>query len=264
MRWFRTGSSLFALDWTSAMWRPVAQAGASAALDRHGRAPSACPARRRRGAEQRAAPMKFERLRLAGFKSFCDPTEFKIEAGLTGVVGPNGCGKSNLVEAMRWVMGESSYKNMRGSGMDDVIFAGSGKRPSRNIAEVGLVLDNSDRLAPGRIQRFRDDRGHPPDRARIRLDLSRQRARGARARRAAAVRRRLHRRPLARVGAAGADRRDHFGQAAGAPADPRGSRGRFGTAFAATRSRVAAEGRGRQSLAPRRTCWSRSTRRSKV
>ena len=92
--------------------------------------------------------MKFERLRLAGFKSFCDPTEFKIEAGLTGVVGPNGCGKSNLVEAMRWVMGESSYKNMRGSGMDDVIFAGSGKRPSRNIAEVGLVLDNSDRLAP--------------------------------------------------------------------------------------------------------------------
>src|ERR1700734_432392 len=92
--------------------------------------------------------MKFERLRLAGFKSFCDPTEFKIEAGLTGIVGPNGCGKSNLVEAMRWVMGESSYKNMRGSGMDDVIFAGSGKRPSRNIAGVGLVLDNSDRLAP--------------------------------------------------------------------------------------------------------------------
>ena len=92
--------------------------------------------------------MKFERLRLAGFKSFCDPTDFKIEAGLTGIVGPNGCGKSNLVEAMRWVMGESSYKNMRGSGMDDVIFAGSGKRPSRNIAEVGLVLDNSDRLAP--------------------------------------------------------------------------------------------------------------------
>ena len=92
--------------------------------------------------------MKFERLRLAGFKSFCDPTEFKIEPGLTGVVGPNGCGKSNLVEAMRWVMGESSYKNMRASGMDDVIFSGSGKRPSRNIAEVGLVLDNSDRRAP--------------------------------------------------------------------------------------------------------------------
>ena len=92
--------------------------------------------------------MRFERLRLAGFKSFCDPTDFKIEPGLTGVVGPNGCGKSNLVEAMRWVMGESSYKNMRGSGMDDVIFSGSGRRPSRNFAEVELVLDNSDRRAP--------------------------------------------------------------------------------------------------------------------
>jgi len=92
--------------------------------------------------------MKFERLRVAGFKSFCDPQEFKIEPGLTGIVGPNGCGKSNLVEAMRWVMGESSYKNMRASGMDDVIFSGSGRRPSRNIAEVGIVLDNSDRRAP--------------------------------------------------------------------------------------------------------------------
>ena len=92
--------------------------------------------------------MKFDRLKLAGFKSFCDATDFKIEAGLTGIVGPNGCGKSNLVEALRWVMGENSYKNMRASGMDDVIFAGSGKRPSRNIAEVGLVLDNSDRRAP--------------------------------------------------------------------------------------------------------------------
>jgi chromosome segregation protein len=92
--------------------------------------------------------MKFDRLKLAGFKSFCDPVEFKIEPGLTGVVGPNGCGKSNLVEAMRWVMGENSYKNMRASGMEDVIFSGSGRRPSRNIAEVGLVLDNADRRAP--------------------------------------------------------------------------------------------------------------------
>ena len=92
--------------------------------------------------------MKFERLRLTGFKSFCDNAEFRIEPGLTGVVGPNGCGKSNLVEALRWVMGESSFKNMRGSGMEDVIFAGSGRRPSRNNAEVGLVLDNSDRRAP--------------------------------------------------------------------------------------------------------------------
>ena len=92
--------------------------------------------------------MKFERLRLTGFKSFCDSADFKIEPGLTGVVGPNGCGKSNLVEALRWVMGETSFKNMRGSGMEDVIFGGSGRRPSRNNAEVVLLLDNSDRRAP--------------------------------------------------------------------------------------------------------------------
>ena len=92
--------------------------------------------------------MKFHKLRLAGFKSFVEATEFLIEPGLTGVIGPNGCGKSNLVEAMRWVMGESSYRNMRGSGMEDVIFAGSGKRPARNVAEVGIVLDNADRTAP--------------------------------------------------------------------------------------------------------------------
>ena len=92
--------------------------------------------------------MKFNKLRLVGFKSFVEPTEFIIERGLTGVVGPNGCGKSNLVEALRWVMGENSYKNMRASGMDDVIFSGSGNRPARNTAEVGLHLDNSDRTAP--------------------------------------------------------------------------------------------------------------------
>lgn len=92
--------------------------------------------------------MKFTKLRILGFKSFVEPTEFLIERGLTGVVGPNGCGKSNLVEAIKWVMGESSYKNMRASGMDDVIFSGSASRPSRNTAEVTLVLDNLDRTAP--------------------------------------------------------------------------------------------------------------------
>jgi chromosome segregation protein len=92
--------------------------------------------------------MKFSRLRLLGFKSFVEPGEFVIEPGLTGVVGPNGCGKSNLVEALRWVMGESSYKNMRASGMDDVIFSGSATRPARNTAEVTLFLDNADRSAP--------------------------------------------------------------------------------------------------------------------
>lgn len=92
--------------------------------------------------------MKFSRLRLLGFKSFVEPGEFVIERGLTGIVGPNGCGKSNLVEALRWVMGESSYKNMRASGMDDVIFSGSATRPARNTAEVTLFLDNADRTAP--------------------------------------------------------------------------------------------------------------------
>ena len=92
--------------------------------------------------------MEFKKLRLLGFKSFVEPTEFAIESGLTGVVGPNGCGKSNLVEALRWVMGENSYKNMRASSMDDVIFSGSGNRPSRNMAEVALFLDNETREAP--------------------------------------------------------------------------------------------------------------------
>ncbi len=92
--------------------------------------------------------MKFTRLRLSGFKSFVEPTEFVIEPGLTGVVGPNGCGKSNLLEALRWVMGESSYKSMRASGMDDVIFSGTATRPSRNMAEVVVALDNSGRTAP--------------------------------------------------------------------------------------------------------------------
>jgi len=92
--------------------------------------------------------MKFARLKLVGFKSFTDPTELVLEPGLTGVVGPNGCGKSNLVEALRWVMGESSYKAMRAAGMDEVIFSGSANRPARNSAEVTLVLDNSDRTAP--------------------------------------------------------------------------------------------------------------------
>ncbi|QFU15821.1 chromosome segregation SMC family protein [Microvirga thermotolerans] len=92
--------------------------------------------------------MKLTRLRIAGFKTFVEPTDFLIEPGLTGVVGPNGCGKSNLVEALRWVMGENSHKNMRASGMDDVIFSGSGSRPARNTAEVMLTIDNSERTAP--------------------------------------------------------------------------------------------------------------------
>ena len=95
--------------------------------------------------------MQFTRMRMAGFKSFVEPTELVIEEGLTGIVGPNGCGKSNLVEALRWAMGESSAKQMRGGEMDDVIFAGTSDRPARNIAEVILSMDNSDRRAPAQF-----------------------------------------------------------------------------------------------------------------
>ena len=92
--------------------------------------------------------MRFSRLRLNGFKSFVDPTDLVIHEGLTGVVGPNGCGKSNLLEALRWVMGENRPTAMRGGGMEDVIFAGTATRGARHFAEVALVIDNADRLAP--------------------------------------------------------------------------------------------------------------------
>ncbi len=95
--------------------------------------------------------MKFNRLRVTGFKSFVDPTELQIEPGLTGIVGPNGCGKSNIVEALRWVMGETSAKSLRGSGMEDVIFSGTSGRPARNSAEVVLSIDNTERRAPGQF-----------------------------------------------------------------------------------------------------------------
>ncbi|MEO0882205.1 MAG: chromosome segregation protein SMC [Pseudomonadota bacterium] len=92
--------------------------------------------------------MQITQIRIAGFKSFVDPTDVPIEEGLTGIVGPNGCGKSNLLEALRWAMGASSAKAMRGAEMDDLIFSGSSDRPARETAEVTLVLDNSDRTAP--------------------------------------------------------------------------------------------------------------------
>src|SRR5438046_9812822 len=94
--------------------------------------------------------MKFTPVGLCGFKAVVEATERIIEPGLTGVVGPNGCGKSNLLEALRWVMGESSYKSMRGSGMDDVIFSGTTNRPSRNMAEVVVTLSTEARTTPPR------------------------------------------------------------------------------------------------------------------
>ena len=92
--------------------------------------------------------MKFKKIKILGFKSFVDPTELDIDEGLTGIVGPNGCGKSNVVESLRWCMGETSAKSMRGSGMEDVIFSGTSDRPARNNAEVTIYLDNEERNAP--------------------------------------------------------------------------------------------------------------------
>ena len=95
--------------------------------------------------------MKFKKLEIVGFKSFTDRTHLLIEDGLTGIVGPNGCGKSNIVEALRWCMGETSAKSLRGSGMEDVIFSGTSNRPSKNIAEVNILLENNEN-----ISQFRD------------------------------------------------------------------------------------------------------------
>jgi chromosome segregation protein len=95
--------------------------------------------------------MQIKRLKLSGFKSFVEPAELRIEPGLTGVVGPNGCGKSNVLEAIRWVMGESSPKSMRGAGMDDVIFAGTASRPARDFAEVSLLVEREAEDMPGDV-----------------------------------------------------------------------------------------------------------------
>ncbi len=100
--------------------------------------------------------MKFKKLDITGFKSFSDKTTFLIEDGLTGIVGPNGCGKSNIVESLRWCMGESSAKSMRGSGMDDVIFSGTSNRPSKNISEVTLLLDNQNKEGPSQFKEFEE------------------------------------------------------------------------------------------------------------
>ncbi len=98
--------------------------------------------------------MKFKQIDITGFKSFSEKTTFLIEDGLTGIVGPNGCGKSNIVEALRWCMGENSAKSMRGSGMEDVIFSGTSNRPSKNISEVTLLLDNQIKEGPSQFKEF--------------------------------------------------------------------------------------------------------------
>ena len=98
--------------------------------------------------------MNFKKLEITGFKSFSEKTNFLIEKGLTGIVGPNGCGKSNIVESLRWCMGENSAKSMRGSGMEDVIFSGTSNRPSKNISEVALLLDNQNKAGPAQYKEF--------------------------------------------------------------------------------------------------------------
>ena len=100
--------------------------------------------------------MKFKKLEITGFKSFSEKTTFLIEDGLTGIVGPNGCGKSNVVESLRWCMGENSAKSMRGSGMEDVIFSGTSNRPSKNISEVSLLLDNQNKDGPAQYKEFEE------------------------------------------------------------------------------------------------------------
>ena len=92
--------------------------------------------------------MEFKKIQLNGFKSFAEKTNFLVESGLTGIVGPNGCGKSNIVESLRWCMGETSAKSMRGSGMEDVIFSGTSNKPSKNIAEVSITLSNENKDGP--------------------------------------------------------------------------------------------------------------------
>ena len=93
--------------------------------------------------------MRLSRIKLSGFKTFVDSTSLNFPSNLTGIVGPNGCGKSNIVEALRWCMGETSAKSMRGSGMEDVIFSGTSNRPQKNISEVTITIDNSKKEGQG-------------------------------------------------------------------------------------------------------------------
>ncbi len=198
--------------------------------------------------------MKFTRLRIVGFKTFVEPSEFLIVPGLTGVIGPNGCGKSNLVEALRWVMGESSHKSMRASGMDDVIFSGSGGALRRSHAEVTLTLDNGARTAPAAFNAAdllevsrRIDRGR-------RLDLPGQRPRGPGPRRTADVRRRGDRRALNPHGAPGPGGRADRREAPGAAAHPGGRRRQSAACTPVGTRRNCACGRRKRTCRASRTC----------
>src|SRR6185437_2436043 len=167
--------------------------------------------------------LKIRRLKLSGFKSFVEPAELRIETGLTGVVGPNGCGKSNLLEAIRWTMGESSPKSLRGGGMDDVIFAGTSTRPPRDFAEVSILLERDEA----------DEGGSGESEIRRRIGLPDRRARRAREGCRFAVRRCGDRRALPCARQPGEDQLDHLGQAGRTSPPSRRSGGDFGASRAA-------------------------------
>jgi chromosome segregation protein len=196
--------------------------------------------------------MMFTRLRLSGFKSFVEPTELLIEPGLTGIVGPNGCGKSNLLEALRWAMGESSTRNVRASAMDDVIFGGTATRPARNMAEVALTLDNTSRRAPAQ---FNDSESLEISRRIERESGSDYRINGAEVRARdvqilfADASSGARSPALVRQGQICGD---HQRQAPVAPAHPGGSRRHHRPACAAPRGGAQAEGRRNQPVAHRR------------
>ena len=100
--------------------------------------------------------MRLSKIKLAGFKTFVDPTVLSFPSNLTGIIGPNGCGKSNIVESLRWCMGETSAKSMRGAGMEDVIFSGTSNRPEKNFSEVSLLIDNKDKDGPEQYHKLEE------------------------------------------------------------------------------------------------------------
>ena len=208
--------------------------------------------------------MKITRLRLLGFKSFVEPTELVIEPGLTGVVGPNGCGKSNLLEALRWVMGETSHKSMRAAAMDDVIFSGTNTRPDAQLGRGHDLPRQRRAQGAGRVQRLRRHRDHAPHRARGGLGLPHQRPRGARPRRARSCSRMRRPAPARRRSCARArSARSSTPSRSSAAASWRTPPALPACTAAATRPSCASRPP-RPTSPASTTCWASSTRRSRA
>ena len=209
--------------------------------------------------------MKITRLRLLGFKSFVEPTELVIEPGLTGVVGPNGCGKSNLLEALRWVMGETSHKSMRAAAMDDVIFSGTNTRPGAQHGRGDDLPRQRRAQGAGRVQRRRR-------RSRSRAASSARRARptaSTAARCAPATCKILFEDAATGARSPALVRQGQIGEIVNAkprtaPPHPRGCRRHRRPAQPPPRGRAAAQGRRGQSRAPQRRRWASSIRRSRA